>query len=51
MLDFLFNTQSGLACLMGGGIVLSTVIAILLERRTQKKYPDQSRNQNPEEND
>ena len=50
MLDFLFNTQSGLACLMGGGIVLSTVIAIILERRTQKKYPDQSVKEKPTQN-
>ena len=46
MLDFLswlFNTRTGVMALIGGGIVLFLVIALVLERRGRKIYYNHER--------
>lgn len=44
---FLFETYAGIGVLVGGGIVISIIVSILLEIRTRKMY----RNHEPEEED
>ena len=36
--DWLFGTRTGVLCLIGRGIVLFLIIALILERRTKKMY-------------
>ncbi len=38
--SFLFETRSGLAVLFFGGLIVCTIAAIILERRTHKMYVD-----------
>lgn len=38
--QFLFETTTGIACLILGLMVLSLVLAIVLEGRTRRKYAD-----------
>ena len=35
---WLFSDKVGVLCLVGGGIVLCLLIAILMERKTKKRY-------------
>lgn len=35
---WLFNDQTGVICLIGGGIVICLVIALLMECTTKKRY-------------
>ncbi|NJE81243.1 hypothetical protein E0L17_07870 [Olsenella sp. SW781] len=35
---WLFNDRMGVICLIGGGIVICLVIALLMERTTKKRY-------------
>ena len=35
---WLFNDTTGVICLIGGGIVICLVIALLMERTTKKRY-------------
>lgn len=35
---WLFNDRTGVICLIGGGIVICLVIALLMERTTKKRY-------------
>jgi len=52
MLDFLswlFNTRTGVMALIGGGIVLFLVIALVLERRGRKIYYNHERVEGEEE--
>ena len=35
---WLFNDQTGVICLIVGGIVICLVIALLMERTTKKRY-------------
>ena len=52
MLDFLswlFNTRTGVMALIGGGIVLFLVIALVLERRGRKIYYNHEREEGEEE--
>ena len=35
---WLFNDQTGVICLILGGIVICLIIALLMERTTQKRY-------------
>lgn len=37
---WLFNTQTGVICLVLGGIVVFLIIAIVLERKTKQIYFD-----------
>ena len=36
--DWLFNTQTGVICLVLGGIVVFVIIAFVLERKTRQIY-------------
>lgn len=42
IMDFLFSTYTGLACLIIGGILINCIIAALLEHHTKKRFPDYS---------
>lgn len=35
---WLFTDQTGVLCLVGGGILLFLLISLVLERRTKKRY-------------
>lgn len=35
---WLFNDTTGVLCLIGGGIVLCLLIAVLMERKTKRQY-------------
>ena len=35
---WLFNDRTGVVCLVGGGIVLCLLIALLMERKTKRVY-------------
>jgi len=37
---FLFETYAGVACLVGVVLIITFVLAVLLERRTRKVYKD-----------
>lgn len=43
---FLFETYAGIGCLVGAGILISIVAAIISERKTRKVYRD--RGERPE---
>lgn len=36
--NFLFNTMPGIGCLVGAGLVISFIAAIILERKTRKTF-------------
>ena len=36
--NFLFNTMPGIGCLVGAGLVISLIAAVILEHRTRKIY-------------
>lgn len=38
--NFIFNTREGVAILFFGGIVVVSIVAFLLEKRTAKIYVD-----------
>ena len=38
--NFLFGTMQGIGCLILGFLILSTVVAIFLERRTRATFKD-----------
>lgn len=40
--SWLFQTRTGVLCLLGGGIVLFLIIALVLELRTRSTYKDES---------
>ncbi len=44
---FLFETMPGIGCLIGGGLVISIIFCIILERKTRKLYM----NHEPEEDE
>lgn len=35
---FLFETYEGIGCLIGGGLVISIIASVIMERRTRKTY-------------
>ena len=35
---WLFNDTTGVICLIGGGIVICLLIALLMERKTKQRY-------------
>lgn len=37
---FLFETYAGIGCLVGAGIVISIIAAVIGERKTRKVYRD-----------
>lgn len=37
---FLFETYAGIGCLVGAGIVISIIAAVISERKTRKVYRD-----------
>ena len=37
---FLFETYAGIGCLVGGVLVISLIVAFILERRTRKQFVD-----------
>ena len=48
--DFLFNTREGVVVLFIGGAIIFTIVAFILEKRTQKLYVDRGP-ENPDEED
>ena len=36
--NFLFNSMPGIGCLIGAGLVISFIAAIILERKTRKTF-------------
>lgn len=40
VIDFLFNTYAGLGCLIGGGMVISLIACVIMEKRTRKTFVD-----------
>ncbi|MDR1013838.1 MAG: hypothetical protein LBL86_02495 [Coriobacteriales bacterium] len=42
-IDWLISTPLGLAAMIGGLVVLFTLIALMSERKTRKLYPDRNR--------
>jgi predicted lipid-binding transport protein (Tim44 family) len=43
IIDWLISTPLGLAAVIGGFLVLFTLIAVISERKTRKLYPDRNR--------
>lgn len=37
---FLFETYAGIGCLVGATLVISLIVAFVLERRTRKQFVD-----------
>lgn len=37
---FLFETYAGIGCLVGAVLVISLIVAFILERRTRKQFVD-----------
>lgn len=37
---FLFETYTGIGCLVGAGLLLSLIACVIMERRTRKTYID-----------
>lgn len=37
---FIFETYAGIGCLIGAGIIISIIAAVLSERKTRKIYRD-----------
>lgn len=48
-IDFLFATKTGLAALIIAGIIISCIVAVCMERRTRKQFPDYSDVDEPSE--
>lgn len=46
---FIFETYAGIGCLIGAGIVISIIAAVISERKTRKIYRD--RGERPEDKD
>jgi predicted lipid-binding transport protein (Tim44 family) len=42
-IDWLISTPLGLAAMVGGLVILFTLIALMSERKTRKLYPDRNR--------
>ena len=38
LITWLFNDRTGVLCLIAGGIVICLVIALLMERKTKRRY-------------
>ena len=38
---FLFETMPGIGILVGGGLVISIIVCLILERKTRKQYKNQ----------
>ena len=47
--NFLFNTRMGVLVLFVAGVILFTVIAFVMERRTHKLYVDRGEKKKGEE--
>jgi predicted lipid-binding transport protein (Tim44 family) len=43
IIDWLISTPLGLAAVIGGFLILFTLIAVITERKTRKLYPDRNR--------
>lgn len=37
---FIFETYAGIGCLIGAGIIISIIAAVISERKTRKVYRD-----------
>ena len=46
---FIFETYAGIGCLIGAGIVISVIAAVISERKTRKVYRD--RGERPKDNE
>ena len=46
---FLFETRSGFLALFVGGIALFTIVAFVMERRTQKMFVDRGERKDDED--
>ena len=46
---FIFDTYAGIGCLVGAGIVISIVAAVISERKTRRVFRD--RGERPEDRD
>ena len=46
---FIFETYAGIGCLVGAGIVISIVAAVISERKTRRAFRD--RGERPEDRD
>lgn len=38
--NFIFGTYAGIGCLVGAGLLISLILAFLLERKTRRIYKD-----------
>lgn len=45
--NFLFNSMPGIGCLIGAGLIISFIAAIILERKTRKTF--QHREKGPDD--
>lgn len=46
---FIFETYAGIGCLVGAGIVISIIAAVISERKTRRAFRD--RGERPEDRD
>ena len=46
---FIFETYAGIGCLVGAGIVISIIAAVISERKTRRVFRDRS--ERPEDRD
>lgn len=40
---FLFETMPGIGVLVGGGLIISVIVCLILERKTRKQYKNTRR--------
>lgn len=48
---FIFETYAGIGCLIGAGIVISIIAAVISERKTRKVYRDRGERPKGEDNE
>lgn len=46
---FIFETYAGIGCLVGAGLVISIIAAVISERKTRREFRD--RGERPEDRD
>lgn len=39
---FIFQSYAGIGCLVGGGIVVSLIACVIMERRTRKRFANRA---------